>query len=88
MSEPAILTGLRRFSICQTHLSTPVPIGPGVYSMNLTGVPGRQYAIDSGTDLAHWTPLFTIVNSSSDQPFTVTNAPFAGTRFYRARVAP
>ena len=87
-SEPVVLTGLRSFSICQTHLSAPIPVGNSVYSMNLTGVPGRGYVIEAGTNLVHWLPLFTLTNISSSLTFNVTNAPPVRARFYRARVAP
>jgi len=89
-SEPVLLTGLRRFSICQTHLSSPVPVplANGVYSLDLTGIPGRGYVIQTGTNLVNWAPLFTVTNSSSTLQFQVTNAPSVRARFYRARVAP
>jgi len=44
--------------------------------------------IDAGTDLVHWTPLFTVTSISSSQQFTVTNAPPSQVRYYRALVAP
>ena len=87
-SEPVVLTGLRSFTLCPLRFSTPVPLGNGVYSIGLSAVPGRAYAIETASNLVDWLPLLTITNAAATVQFKVTNAPLLRARFYRARVAP
>ena len=87
-AEGAILTGLRSFSICHGRLSSPVPAGNGVFSIQLTGNPGQAYVIETATNLMTWLPLQPFTNVSGMDSFTVTNAPPLRARFYRARLTP
>jgi uncharacterized repeat protein (TIGR03806 family) len=56
----------------------------GMFEMQISGLPGQSYIIQTSTDLVSWIPLMTNVSATS--PFSVvdsgaTNNPF---RFYRA----
>jgi uncharacterized repeat protein (TIGR03806 family) len=56
----------------------------GKFEMQISGIPGQSYVIQTSTDLANWTPFQTNVSATS--PFSVvdpgaTNYPL---RFYRA----
>ena len=57
------------------------------FAFDLEGSPGRNYEIQSSSNLSAWTPLATVSNISGTVSFT--NAPGSnGSLFYRASLLP
>jgi hypothetical protein len=71
----------------QPVLLTPV-LQPGGVAVTLQGISGRNYAVDSSTNLTTWTHLTTWTNFTGSAQHLDTAAGTAGNRFYRGRLAP
>jgi len=56
--------------------------------LTLTGAVGDKYEIQSSSNLAAWTPLFNLTNSTGTLQFTDPSATNLSHRFYRALLAP
>jgi uncharacterized repeat protein (TIGR03806 family) len=68
--------------------TSPGSFANGMFEMQISGLPGQSYVIQTSTDLVSWIPLLTNVSATS--PFTVVD-PGAGNyplRFYRAAQKP
>ncbi len=63
-------------------LSRPILQPDGSIQFTLSGQSGRQYAIESSSDLSHWSTLTSITASNAPSP--IRHSP-AGQTFYRAR---
>jgi hypothetical protein len=61
---------------------------PGGMQVTLQGTPGRTYSIETSTDLVHWTPLTSQLNSTGTINITDAAATNYPMRFYRAREVP
>ncbi|HXI50623.1 MAG TPA: Ig-like domain-containing protein, partial [Candidatus Saccharimonadales bacterium] len=59
----------------------------GNVTITLTGIAGRNYAIDCTPDMVHWTNLTVFTNFDSTSASMVTPVESTGNRFYRGRVA-
>jgi hypothetical protein len=55
------------------------------FQLNLLGGVGFTYAIEVSTNLASWTQMTTLTNSSRTPPFTDADATHFSQRFYRAK---
>ncbi len=58
--------------------------GSGVFQLQLMGVPGSNYILQSSTDLITWLPLSTNAAGSAPILFTDPTATNSGRKFYRA----
>ncbi len=67
-------------------LSSPQSGPNGAFSFTLQGDAGHTYAIETSTDLRHWTTMTNVVNVSGTAQFAQTNAPNSGAWFYRAQL--
>jgi hypothetical protein len=63
-------------------------VQPTGMQVTLHGEAGRNYIIETSTDLQHWTPWTNVVNSTGTMTVTDTDSTNYPARFYRARLAP
>jgi hypothetical protein len=61
-------------------------LGPTSYQLNVIGITGSNYVIETSADLDSWARLASITNSSRKTLFGDATVPQGGRRFYRARV--
>lgn len=71
--------------------TVPVLVNPqarlnGSFSFNLQADAGHTYAIQSSSDLRHWSTVTNLVNATGQAQFTGTNTPGSGVCFYRAQL--
>ncbi len=64
--------------------SSPGGITNGVFTLQLTGMPGKTYVLQASTDLVNWTPISTNVPPATIQTLIDANAANFPQRFYRA----
>ena len=67
------------------RLTSPPRPNESGFQLNLTGGVGFTYAIEVSTNLANWTQMTTLTNSSRTTPFTDADANHLSQRFYRAK---
>ncbi|MGA2174328.1 MAG: GH25 family lysozyme [Verrucomicrobiota bacterium] len=60
------------------------PVAGGNWTLNLEGLTGRNFTIDSSTDLIRWSALATLGNPGGTVLYTDTNAGSSPATFYRA----
>jgi hypothetical protein len=60
----------------------------GSVPLALTGISGRNYAIDVSTNLINWSTLTTFTNFTGMEEFLDVPSPGSDRRFYRGRLAP
>ncbi|MBK8000981.1 MAG: hypothetical protein IPK15_20285 [Verrucomicrobia bacterium] len=54
--------------------------------MTVTGISGRNYALDISTNLVNWLPAVTWTNFTGTADYLDPVSPAAGNRFYRGRL--
>jgi hypothetical protein len=64
--------------------SSPGQINNGVFTLQLSGMPGKTYVLQASTDLIHWTPISTNVPPATIQTLIDPGASNFPQRFYRA----
>lgn len=62
------------------------PLGSGTVEITLTGISGRNYALDASSNLVHWVPMVTWTNFTGTAGHLDPASPTAGNRFYRGRL--
>ena len=55
------------------------------FELNILGIPGSNYLIETSTDLTSWAGLLSVTNSTRRTAFTDPSAAEVSRRFYRAR---
>ncbi|HZI31714.1 MAG TPA: hypothetical protein VFF11_05195, partial [Candidatus Binatia bacterium] len=56
----------------------------GLFNLQFEGINGRNYVVETSTDLVDWVPVFTNMPDNGVFLFTDSNAT-AAARFYRVR---
>jgi hypothetical protein len=67
-------------------LTNPAVGADNIFSFELMADAGHAYAIQTSTDLRHWSTLAILTNATGEIQFAVTNAPGAGFGFYRGQL--
>jgi len=74
-------------SASPAHLSASPTLNPNHFSLLLFGDSGREYILESSTNLTSWAPIFTNT-TSADGTFTYDQASSWPQQFFRARSSP
>ena len=85
------LSATQSFSVVVNPLSAPgisnISVAGGLFSFNVNGQSGPDYAIETSTNLTQWSNVFT--TNSPALPFNWTDTNFvAPQRFYRVKLGP
>jgi hypothetical protein len=72
----------------QPSLFLPGTLPNGGVPLTLTGISGRNYAIDFSTNFVNWSTLTTFTNFTGVEEFIDAPPPGSDHRFYRGRLAP
>jgi hypothetical protein len=64
--------------------TSPGSFSNGMFTMQISGLPGQSYVIQTSTDLVNWAPLLT--NAAATSPFTAVDTGVTNgvDKFYRA----
>jgi hypothetical protein len=80
----AIAGAARMREVCR--LSGCVQIAPGHFQLTVTGRAGARIVLQTSGDLAAWTPLVTLTNTSGRLEFSDPAGLNFSRRFYRAKL--
>jgi hypothetical protein len=82
----SIVLNWTQTSLAPITLTAPLVLGGGSFRFTLAGTPGT-YAVEVSADLANWSVVGSVVNTTGTTQFTDTATSGTSRRFYRARLS-